>query len=404
MKQYNISLYYISLLLFIAGACTKMDAYRDKYMADGAIVYPGKMDSVAAFSGRSRVKIAGLFTSDRKITSYKVFWNSRQDSVTVAVKRSAGVDTPSVIIPNLPEGTMNFEIRTYDAEGHVSIPVNTSANVYGDLYQFSLTNRTISNAEMQSNGSALISWANVNKDGGIVNMQIRYTDNTGTQHDTLITSQLSGQTTSLPAFQTGTSISYRTAYLPNATTIDTFYTAFENHPVKADVTSLYLKNTGPFSRATYDGNRWGTLAAPWITTPNVVNHGAFGGYASEPWLNVGGCLVMESGWSGTANIVNGKIYQTTTLPAGNYIFEVACYTEALDPVYVVAAAGNTLPDISNISTALGYTLFPSTVRTNATLHFTFTLPTQQAVSLGFLATMVSGNQYWRITKVKLMKN
>ncbi|SKD05395.1 protein of unknown function [Chitinophaga ginsengisegetis] len=36
--------------------------------------------------------------------------------------------------------------------------------------------------------------------------------------------------------------------------------------------------------------------------------------------------IMESGWGGTANIINGKIYQTVTLPAGNYIFLVNCYT------------------------------------------------------------------------------
>ena len=31
--------------------------------------------------------------------------------------------------------------------------------------------------------------------------------------------------------------------------------------------------------------------------------------------------------------------------------------EALDLVYIVTAAGNTLPDVANVSTALGYTGF-----------------------------------------------
>ncbi len=391
-------------MLTLLFACSKMDEFRDKYMADGSIVYPGKMDSVKAYSGRNRAEITGLFTSDPKITKYKVFWNSRQDSIEVPVTRTTGVDTAAVIIPDLPEGLMSFEVRTYDAHGNISIPVTTSANIYGELYQSALINRGIANAEMQNDGSALIKWADASSDAGTVSMRIKYTDNTGMAHDTLILSVLTDMTTTLPAFKVGSGISYQTAYLPNATAIDTFYTAFEAFPVKADVTALYLKNTGPFDRATYDGGRWGTLAAPWVTSANVINHSGYGGYASETWLNVGGFLVMESGWSGTANIINGKISQTTTLPAGNYIFQVACYTEALDPVYIVAAAGSSLPDISGLSGALGYGAFPTSRYVSATVSFKFTLDQEQEVTLGFLATMTSGNQYWRVGSVKLIKN
>ncbi|NLU90355.1 DUF4998 domain-containing protein [Chitinophaga sp. Ak27] len=397
MKQHT----YIWILLVLAvSACTKMDAYRDKYMAGGAITYPGKMDSVQAFSGKSRVLITGLFTSDPKITKYRVFWNSRQDSTEIAVKRSPGVDTARVFIPGLPEGLMNFEIRTYDSLGNVSIPVNTAANVYGELYASALINRGITNTAIQNDGSALINWVDVNADAGIVNVQIRYTDNAGAPHDTIIPAVQTNFSTVLPNFKPGNGISYRTAYLPNPTAIDTFYVDFSNHPIKADVTSLYLGNTGPFVRATFDGGRWGTLAAPWITTPNVINHSGYGGYASD----AGGVLVMESGWSGTANIINGKIYQTVTLPAGNYIFVVNTYTEALDPVYVVAAAGSTLPDIADLANAAGVAAFPTSRYVNATIECPFSISQTTQVSLGLLATMTSGNQYWRVPSVKLIKN
>lgn len=394
----------ISALFTLLVACSKMDEYRDKYMANGSIVYPGKMDSVKAYSGKNRAEITGLFTSDPKITKYKVFWNSRQDSIEVAVQRTTGVDTASVYIPDLPEGLMSFEIRTYDAHGNISIPVTTSANIYGELYQSALINRAIANAEMQDDGSALITWADVSSDAGTVTMRVQYTDNGGVAHDTIFNSVLTDMKSSLPSFKKGTAISYQTAYLPNTTAIDTFYTAFESHPVKADVTSIYMKNTGPFERATYDGGRWGTLAAPWVTTANVMNHSGYGGYASETWLNAGGFLVMESGWSGTANIVNGKISQTTTLPAGNYIFQTAVYTEALDPVYIVAAAGSTLPDVSGVGGALGYGVFPTSRYVSATVEFRFTLTQEEVVTLGFVATMTSGNQYWRVGSVRLIKN
>lgn len=80
MKQYKkTTCYGLLLLLFIIGACSKIDDYRSKFMAGGSITYTGKMDSVYIFSGRNRAKVTGLFTSDPNIAKYRVFWNSRQD-------------------------------------------------------------------------------------------------------------------------------------------------------------------------------------------------------------------------------------------------------------------------------------------------------------------------------------
>src|SRR4051812_48066903 len=82
MKQYkNISHCLLLLIVFALGACTKMDDYKKKYEPNGAISYPGKLDSVQVFSGRNRVLLMGLFTSDPKIVKYKVYWNSKQDSI-----------------------------------------------------------------------------------------------------------------------------------------------------------------------------------------------------------------------------------------------------------------------------------------------------------------------------------
>jgi len=410
----NIALYAIAVLLLITGACTKMDAYKDKYMVNGSIVYPGKIDSVKIFSGRNRVKVTGLFTSDPKIVKYRVFWNSRRDSVEVPVTRTTGVDTAKVIITNLPEGLMSFEIRTYDAQGHASVPVDTAANVYGDLYQSSITNRPIVNAAMQSNGSALITWADVDKNAGIVNMDIRYTDKFSKAHDTIVTSTLTGLATTLPNFQAGNSISYSTTYLPNPTAIDKFSVVFQSHGVKAEVTSIYLSNTGPFQRATFDG-RWGTLAAPWITNAAAMNKdgGTNGGYSSD----AGGVINWET-WNNTP-VVNGIVYQATSsaLPAGNYIVTFDEYSEIQtnSSVYCIAAAGgNGIPVLANLSTALGYvSLFNSAAvgatspNINDTRSFTFTLTTPQVVSIGFLGNIVgNGNpgSYFQVKNIKLFKN
>jgi len=416
MKQHKKTAYYIIALLLLIGAaaCTKIDAYKDKYTSGGSVVYPGKMDSVKILSGNKRVKLTGLFTSDPKIVKYRVFWNNRQDSIEVPIVRTTGVDTAKLIIPNLPEGLMSFEIRTYDAQGHISVPVIVAANVYGDLYQGSITNRPMVSAELQSNGSALITWSDVDANSGVVSMEIKYTDKFNKAKDTIITSVLTGLTTSLPNFQAGNAVSYSTAYLPNPTAIDKFYTAYQTHTVKAEVTSLYLSNTSNFARATYDG-RWGTLAAPWITNAAAKNkdNGTNGGYSSDA-----GNVINWETWNNTP-VTDGIVYQPTSapLPAGTYLVTFDEYSEiqANSTVYCIAAAGgNGIPVLANLSTALGYvglyngaTVGKTTPNLTDTRSFTFTLTTPQVVSIGFLGNIVgNGNpgSYFQVKNIKLYKN
>jgi hypothetical protein len=415
MKQHKIITYYLLVLTaFILSACTKMDDYKKKYEPNGPIIYPGKLDSVHVFSGKNRVLLTGLFTSDPKIVKYRVYWNSKQDSIETPVTRTPGVDTAKLFIPGLPEGVMTFEIRTYDNDGHVSIPVTIAGNVYGDLYQTSLLNRGIANAEMQPNGSALITWADVNADDGLVSMKIKYIDRLNKSHDTLITSAPTGLKSSLPNFQPGSAISYSTTYLPNPTAIDRFSVPYQTHNVKAEVTSIYLSNTGPFQRNSFDG-RWGTLAAPWITNAAAKNkdNGVNGGYTAD----AGGAINWET-WNNTP-VVNGIVYQPTSapLPAGDYIVSFNYYSEiqSNSSVYCMAASGgNGIPILANLSTALGYvSMFNganvggTSPNVKETRTFTFTLTSPQVVSIGFLGNIIgNGNpgSYFTVFNIKLFKN
>lgn len=377
------------LLLIILSSCSKIDDYKTKYTVGGQIVYPGKMDSVKVFSGKNRVKITGLFTSDPKIIKYRVFWNSRQDSLEVPIKRTTGVDTASVFISNLTEGLMSFEIRTYDAAGHASIPVNISAPVYGALYQSSLSNRGIKKTALELNGSVTIKWSDVNADAGMQNLEIMYFDKNTIMHDTVVVSSPTDMATSLPNFQQGSYFSYNSSFLPTPTAIDTFFVAYSN----AD--NLYFINAGnPFVNATNAG-RWGVLAG-WTTSANVINHDNMttGGWCADQ----GGCISMEMGWGWTPKIYDGKISQTIMLSPGTYTFSIVMgFNGSIDPVYIVAAAGTSLPDVANVSTALGYTGFQNS-------SFQFTVTQAQKVTIGFLATMTTWNQYWVVKSVKLVRN
>ncbi|HEX3023739.1 MAG TPA: DUF5013 domain-containing protein, partial [Chitinophagaceae bacterium] len=286
-----------------------------------------------------------------------------------------------------------------------------------------LVNRGVSDASMQNNASALITWADISSAAGVQYIEIKYTDSFNAAHDTVVTSKLAGQTSTLPVYKLGSLFTYRTAYLPNATAIDTFYTPYQPHSVKADVTQLYLSNVGPSVQGiNYDG-RFGRLAAPWIANAGALNKNngnAYGGWAIDPvwdWWGTAGAINWET-WGNTP-VVDGKIYQVTALPlpAGSYTLTFHYYSEIQQnsSVYCVIAAGNTgIPSLPNLSTALGYTLLFNGANVGTTTpsatedkSVNFTITTPQSVSIGFLGNIVgNGNpgSYFRLDYIHLIQN
>jgi len=188
------NVFYIAMLVVVSliNGCSKFDDYKVKYLQAGSISYPGIIDSVQVLSGKNRVMLKGIIVADPKLVKYRVFWNSRNDSIEGLLHPSGKVDTFKATINNLAEGVLSFEIRTYDKDGNISVPVTATGNVYGDIYQSSLTTRGITKAEVQPDNSALINWADVNADGGVIGMQVKFTDNSGINHHTLLQSTATG--------------------------------------------------------------------------------------------------------------------------------------------------------------------------------------------------------------------
>lgn len=420
MKYFKMRPVYIIFFLVTVAACTKIDDFKDKFMANGPIDYTGKMDSVQIFSGKNRVKIQGLLISDPNIAGYEIFWNGGTDSLNIPFNRSSEVDTVSVIISDLTAGQKTFEIKTYDLSGNHSIPVFKSVNVYGDLYEEGLINRGIVKASMQDDGSALIIWQDVSENDGPLFMEIKYMDNNMVEHDTIIQSVATNLTTVLTNFKLGRSFSYQTAYLPTPFAIDTFYANYESHSVQADVTDLYLTNTGPgFLRGDNSGGRFGVLGAPWIENAAAKNKagGTIGGYASDWRWGYNGQINWET-WGNTP-VTDGKIYQVTSkpLPEGSYTVKFQYYSEiqSNSSVYCIAAAGaDGIPSLPGLSSALGYTLLYNGANVGATSpnleeikSFSFTLDSPQIVSIGFLGNLVgNGNpgNYFVVGYIRLIKN
>jgi hypothetical protein len=392
----------ICCLLFASGiivSCKKADDFK-KYIENGEIIYTAKADSVRVYAGKKRVQLSWLLIADPTITRSKVFWKNHTDSVVIAVSRTKAIDTMRVFINNLAEGNYDFEIYNYDKDGNASVKVEISGTAYGDVYNSTLLARAVENAELLNN-TGEITWGDVDSTTGVIGMQLTYADINNNTHDTVVKAIYKDQVTELVDLKPGALVQYRTLYKPVALAIDTFYTKYESLPVKADVTAVYIKNAGaPFllDNTQYYDWRFGQLA-DWQYNDEARNR-----YTYDAIDGTGNACMTLWIWD-NGPLVNGKIYQTVTLPAGEYVLEatVSNIDNVLEATYLAVAAGSALPNVDNITTALGYGQF--TDNSNKGVSASFTLPSSATITLGVVGSMSSpAEQTIRISKIKLVKN
>jgi hypothetical protein len=441
----NIRFILFLLAICVAGisSCTKMNDFK-KYTEGGEIVYTGRVDSLKIRSGFNRVLIQGLFISDRKVTLCKIYWNSRQDSLVVPVTRKFAVDTLSKYVTNLFEGSYNFEIITYDALGHPSIPVvKSGVKVYGANYAASLVNMPISDVSLD-NTTATITWGGLDKTSGALYMDILYTNTAG---QPVRAKRLTNTSTAeLVNYKYRTTFDYRTVYLPDSLAIDTFYTDYRRGiNARTDVTATFIDNPGKMDPKSLTGtmfqpvsfsqgavvagnaSTWRRLAG-WTSNAQANNWGTgfdtFGTWVqrtAETVVNFS-TLSLEAGKNATTpalnTMTNGKIYQTKLLPAGEYTIEARVgNASANSPIYFVANIGSQIPDIEVLKTkatmlnltAVNDASYMQVVTAaqgyNIAINFTILQP--KTVSFGFVANLVGTpvttgtNQFLKISGVRM---
>lgn len=211
---------FIVAIIIILAACGKSDtAYKD-FAPEGEIVYPGKPDSVKVYPGNNRVKLTWLLKTDSRITKCRVYWNQRQDSAEVAVTRTSGVDTITVMLNNMAEGPYSFDVYSYNAKGNASIKANATGDVYGAFYAGNLTNRLFKKA-VYSAGKTRIEW--VVADPRSYGLQLRYKDLAGVTQTLQVPSK--EMITNIPANVLNNELEYETLYLPVPNAIDIFAAA-----------------------------------------------------------------------------------------------------------------------------------------------------------------------------------
>lgn len=408
MKQISKLLAGIIVAASLAAACTPMDDYK-KYIENGeARQYTGRVDSVRFYPGDERVLFYGLLTSDPKIEQVRVNWNVHTgsgllpDSLVLDVRRTQGIDTLKVSIP-LPEGKYNFTVRTFDGEGHSSIPVVVSSTVYGPVYQQELYNRSIKSV-IKEGADATIVWYNGDESSPFT--RITYTDTADRLRivDVIPTEK----ETTLPDYKSMSKFALQTYFLPEENAVDTFKVEPQTIGVPENLTYL-IKNPGkPFRYDEQVGKqgKWGVVA-DWEHNANVLNQedGTVGGWSDEDdnWDGIYGCIHFESDHWSAGPITNGKIWQTTPLGAGNYefVYQVARGGGDWTLYFVVMKGRGEIPDVEEVENhpdVLGYSKLPNndTRDYRVAIH----LDDNEDVTYGWVASAGTGC-YLRIKWISL---
>ncbi len=185
-----------------------------------------------------------------------------------------------------------------------------------------------------------------------------------------------------------------------------------DYPNSQNITTKYLKQARVFSRSdapVMGTSRFGLLAAPWVYTSNIVNQtsntlGGFDNYNSSQSIGI-------QKWNASdAAIVNGKIYQTITLPAGTYSLKIKVHEQAgllAGENYLSVTTGATVPETAIVPTsAIAYYDMSKSSSGQQVTCCTFTLTQETRVSIGWSVSIPASatSRSMRVNEILLLNN
>lgn len=213
-------------IFLLVSSCDKMNDIQKKYADREEIVYLGKVDSVETFSGFGAVKLTWYMNADPKIDRTIIYWNLRQDSIVKEFERTdAGVVKDSIIIDNLPEGTIRFEFRNVNDEGETSLYSSASAIVWGPEFADGLFARKLTGFDYNyTQSSYKLNLSPTHTGDSVIYSQILYTNTQGKEMNVRI--ERDSNNIELDNFPDGGELRFRTVFfLPQG--IDTVFNDYE---------------------------------------------------------------------------------------------------------------------------------------------------------------------------------
>jgi len=204
-------------LILTALSCDNFMDVHKEYIEGGEIIYAPKVDSVSFVAGKGRLLCNFWLYNSPNVKSVDVYWNSYQDSLIIPVTPSAGLDSLSVILPNMEEKSYTFDVRTTDNYGHKSLWVTEFGNSYGTTYEATLIQRRVREVTLSDKGGEITWFAG---GAGLTRTEVRYPTISG-ETETVYTSA-DESVTFCPNAQAGATFDFRSLYIPEDQSIDTF--------------------------------------------------------------------------------------------------------------------------------------------------------------------------------------
>lgn len=218
------SIKYIIIGILTLGmfACQdQTDIYEEFVKSSSDKIYPGKVLNPVSYSGKNRIKLEVLTPEDPSVKEVRVFWNFFADSISVPVTETNKL--MEIFVNSILENTYSFVIKTYDNKGNISVPVEVFGNSYGVNYEKRISNRDLISAVPGAVASSLtLKFSDADISNGAIETQFRYTNIS----DIEVINVLPASKNQLVIDDYKSGGEFSTVFLPEATSIDTFSTAW----------------------------------------------------------------------------------------------------------------------------------------------------------------------------------
>jgi len=210
------TVYLLILCAAVFLSCKEMDSTYKEFIVPNGILYPQKADSMKVYAGENRVKITWQKGNDPKVIGAWIYWNNYTDSLNVDIPANSE-NILSAIVENLEESTHTFYIKTYDADGNISIASEASGKVYGTEYRSSLFPRELTSNQTFPDRVEL-SWGSA--PSTMLQFVVKYRTSSDAPVELIIPPDESK--TVITDYKPLSAFTLETHYLPEVTAIDTF--------------------------------------------------------------------------------------------------------------------------------------------------------------------------------------
>ncbi len=205
-----------------ATSCSDINQFHEKYVESGEYIYTSRPE-VITYPGRHRIAVKIYYPGPNSATQTRVEWNNGMDSRVIDVNPAGALDSISFEIDNLEEKSYFLDLFNLDKAGNKSVKVQTTGTAYGNRYESTLNNRLLLNVSVQNVDTLVTTWSRGTKDA--VYFEMKYQNRDGQLISSIIDADQEVFLTDdwLP----GSSMIYRTHFLPSPLAIDTFYTQYD---------------------------------------------------------------------------------------------------------------------------------------------------------------------------------